>query len=169
MTDNNQNLGMPADAKPTVPSGINILTILTFIGCGISLLFSCYNFFNSKQGLDKMEEMINSGKVDDLPAFAKKFYTPEMVEMARKAYENRLPIFLITIVGIVLCFMGAMQMRKLKKQGFSLYVIGELLPVVASAIFLGFNSVTGVFGIIGICIALLFILLYAGQRKYLVN
>jgi hypothetical protein len=169
MTENNQNLSMPDNVKPPIPSGINILTILTFIGCGIGFFSSCYNFMNSKKQIDQMEDLISSGKVDALPGFLKKFYTPEMVEMARKGYENRLPIFIITVISLVLCFIGALQMRKFKKQGFSLYLIGELLPLVATVVFIGVGAITGFLGIISIGIALLFILLYAGQRKYLVN
>ncbi|MDX1937548.1 MAG: hypothetical protein SFU21_10530 [Flavihumibacter sp.] len=152
-----------------LPSGLNVLTILTFIGCGLGLIMGVWNFFGAKKGLDAMEEMINSGKVDDMPAFARSFYSPEALEQARIAYENRLPIFIIGIVGITLCFYGALQMRKLKSQGYLMYLIGELLPFVGYIIFVGMSSITGMGGIIGLVIAGLFILLYTMQRKYLVH
>ena len=158
-----------AGEKRTIPSGINVLTILTFIGCGLGLLSSAWNFFNAKKGLDQMEAAINSPNYENMPALAKKFMSPEALEMARKGYENRVPINLITLVGIVLCFVGALQMRQLKKQGYLLYVVGEIIPLVGMLIFLGIGSLTGFAGIIAICITLLFILLYTGQRKYLVN
>jgi hypothetical protein len=63
-----------------------------------------------------------------------------------------------------------MQMRNLKKQGYLIYVIGELLPILSFAIFIGFG---GLFGGIAMMFstlfALLFIILYTTQRKYLVN
>ncbi len=157
------------EEKPKIPSGINVLTILTFVGSGIGVLGTIWNFFNAKKGLDQMETMINSPEYDNMPALAKKFMTPEALELARKGYENRVPITVIGLIGIALCIVGALQMRKLKSQGYILYVIGELLPVLSSVIFLGIASLTGFGGGITIAIVLLFIILYTAQRKYLIN
>jgi hypothetical protein len=168
MTDLNQNMGMPDD-KPSLPSGLNILTILTFIGSGLSLLSSLYNFANAKSGLDKMEETINSPNYESMPAFAKKFLSPEALETARKSYENRVPLTLIGLIGIALCVYGAIQMRKRKMQGYYLYIIGELIPLVATVIFIGMGALSGFMGIIVVCFTLLFVLLYTAQRKHLTN
>ena len=79
-------------------------------------------------------------------------------------------ILVFSLVGIALCFYGAMQMRNLKKQGFIFYLIGELLPILAFAIFIGFGSIFGgVAAIFGFLFAAVFIVLYATQRKNLVN
>ena len=170
MADLNQpgNMSMTGET-PKLPSGLNTLTILTFIGCGVGFLFTVYNFFNAKSGLEKMEAAINSPDFEKMPEFAKKMMSPEALEMTRKSYENRIPLTLIALIGIVLCLVGAMQMRKLKAQGYMLYVIGEVLPLVGSAIFLGAAFLTGFGGIITICFVLLFVILYTMQRKYLVN
>ena len=171
MTDLNQSSDVLTGAgEPAkLPSGINVLTILTFIGCGLGFISSIYNFFSAKSGLDKMEATINSPEYENMPALAKKFMSPEALELARKSYENRVPITLIAVIGIVLCLYGALQMRKLKAQGYTLYVIGELLPLVSFVVFLGVASLTGFAGIMTICFLLLFIILYTTQRKYLIN
>ncbi|MEO5683851.1 MAG: hypothetical protein ABIQ88_14500 [Chitinophagaceae bacterium] len=171
MTDLNQpnDPFIPPTEKPVLPSGLNVLTILTFIGCGLAFLSGCWNFFNAKNGIDKMEEMINSGKLDEMPAFARKMFSPEMLELSRKAYENRLPIFLLTLVSVALCLVGAMQMRKLKAQGYFLYVIGEVLPLIGILLFMGTAALTGMMGGISIGIVALFVILYTMQRKYLIN
>ena len=76
----------------------------------------------------------------------------------------------ISIVGIVLCVVGAVWMRKLKKDGFWIYTAGEILPLIGSFILLGTKQYTGVTSIIfGVGIPVLFIVLYARQRKYLVK
>ncbi len=155
--------------KKTVPSGLNVLTILTFIGCAIGLLGAGWNFMNAKSGLDKMEAAINSPDYENMPALAKKFMTPEALEVARKSYENRVPINLISIIGIALCFFGALQMRQLKMQGYYLYLAGEIIPLIGTVIFIGMGALTGFGGLIAVGITLLFILLYTAQRKYLVN
>ena len=171
MTDLNQpsDILMPPTDQPKLPSGLNVLTILTFIGSGVGFLGGIWNFINAKKGLDQMEAAINSPDYENMPAFAKKMMSPEMLEIARKSYENRVPITLIALVGIALCVVGALQMRKLKAQGYLLYVIGEILPLISSLIFLGVGALTGIMGIISIGLVVLFIVLYTMQRKYLIN
>jgi len=170
MADLNQptDILMPVE-KPKIPSGINVLTILTFIGCAVGLLGSIYNFTSSKANLDKMEATINSPAYETMPALAKKFMNPEALEVARKTYENRIPMTVIGLVCIGLCFYGALQMRQLKKQGYILYLMGEILPVLTYGIFIGMAALTGFSGILMIVFTLLFVLLYTAQRKYLVN
>ncbi|HTL07222.1 MAG TPA: hypothetical protein VL307_03155 [Chitinophagaceae bacterium] len=170
MADLQQPGSFTPPVEPTkLPSGLNTLTILTLIGCGIGFLFTIYNFFNAKSGLDKMEATLNSPDFDKMPDFAKKMFSPEALEVARKSYESRVPLTLIGLVGLVLCLVGAMQMRKLKAQGYLLYVIGEILPVIGSLIFIGMAALSGIGGIIMIGFTLLFIILYTTQRKYLIN
>lgn len=159
----------PVGEKPKIPSGINVLTILTFIGCAIGLLGAVYNFATAKSGLDKMEAAINSPDYESMPAMAKKFLNPEALEIARKTYENRIPLNAISIICIGLCFYGALQMRQLKKQGYYLYLAGEILPFIPYVIFVGFGALTGIGGLITLAFTLLFVILYTTQSKYLTN
>jgi hypothetical protein len=169
MTETSNNFpGNPEDGK-TLPSGINVLTILTIIGCVVFFLFSIYGFVNAKKNVDKMEETINSKEFESMPSIVKNMMSPEALALAQKQYENRVPITAIGIIGIGLCFVGALQMRKLKMQGYYLYLVGEILPFVGSIVFLGLGAVSGISGIISIAFLLLFVLLYTLQRKYLVN
>ena len=165
MTDMNQ-MGAP-DGKPVIPSGLNILTILTFIGSALGLYFSLSGFINGKANVDKMEETINSPNYETMPSIVKKMVNTETLELTRKAYENRFPILLIGLLGIGLCVFGAVQMRKRKMQGYYLYLVGEIVPLLGSMVFLGVAALSGIFGIISICIVLLFVLLYTAQRKHL--
>jgi hypothetical protein len=168
MSDTNQNFDLPPGIKEPIPTGINVLTILTFIGCGIAFIGTCWQLAFAKKGLDAMEQMINSSKYDEMPSMLKKMYSPEALEVARKQYENRIPLALIGIVALVLCVLGAMQMRKLRMQGYYLYLIGEFLPIVGLLIFVGIGAISG-FGILIVVFALLFAILYTAQRKQLVN
>jgi hypothetical protein len=171
MADLNQAgdfLTAPAE-KPKIPSGINVLTILTFIGCAVGLIGCVISFVNSKANVDKIESTINSPEYENMPSLAKKFVNPEALEVARKTYENRVPLNARAIICIGLCFYGALQMRQLKKQGLYLYIVGELLPFIPYVIFIGMSAVTGLSGIIALVITLLFVILYSAQSKYLVN
>lgn len=152
--------------KKALPGSINILTILTFIGCGISLLTGLWNFANARKGLETLEKLQESGDMDKAPGFLKNMMGPEALEMARIGYENRVPIFIITLVALSLCVYGALQMRSLKKQGYYLWLIGEILPIIGGIIFIGMGMLSG-FGLITLIIPAVFIILYSTQLKYL--
>jgi hypothetical protein len=158
------------NVKPEMSSGLKVLTILTFIGCAFQFLSSVWNYINAEksfQGLDKLKEQMNS---DSMPGWAKSMLgdPDKLVQMITKSYENRIPILIMALVATALCFYGALQMRKLKKQGFMFYTIGELLPFLSQFLFIGAFSLSGMFFFIFVGITFLFILLYALQRKYLV-
>ncbi|WP_153799488.1 hypothetical protein [Foetidibacter luteolus] len=150
-----------------LPGSINVLTILTFIGSGITLLFSVFGFVRAEQGYKDMEKAINSDDFEKMPSFLKNMMTPEMLEAAKKSFENRVPILILNLIAVGLCIYGAMEMRKLKAGGYWMWLAGELLPFITIILFSGMAYLTGFNGYIGIGIALLFIILYSTQRKYL--
>lgn len=146
---------------------LKTLTILTFIGSTIVFFGGIYNFINAEKGVTDMEKAMAN---PDLPDFAKKMMTPETLEAARVAAANKLPILILTLIGVALCTIGAIQMRKLKQQGYYLWLIGEIFPVIGSIIFLGKSAFASGIGVaIGYGILLLFIIFYTLQRKYLIN
>jgi hypothetical protein len=155
------NYDEPAPAK--LSTGLNVLTILTFIGCAYELYNSVNSFLSGKKALAEMEKA--QEKLAEAPAWARKFAGPEMMEMMQKGIENRVPILIIGLVSIALCVYGAMEMRKLKKQGYTLWLIGEVLPYVGTAIFV--PAFFGTFLAFFIVIPTIFIILYTVQRKNL--
>jgi hypothetical protein len=166
-----ENLNFDETIKPKLPSGLNVLTILTFIWCAVQLLSSLWGFISAKKsydGIEKLSEQLNS---ENMPGWVKSMMgDPDtMIKMITKSYENRIPIVLMSVVAVALCFYGALQMRKLKKQGFLLYTIGELLPFLTQFLFIGAFAFTGFMMYFFIAFALLFILLYSMQRKHLVD
>jgi len=168
MTDTNINdsLNFPSENKPEIPSTLNVLTILTFIGSAVELYNSLKNFFYGQEALQKLEDA--QTKLEDAPAWARKLAGPEVVELAHKSLENRVPILILELVAIALCVYGAIEMRKLKKQGYILWLAGELLPIISILIFAGtliFQTIAAIFFIF----PLIFIILYTTQRKNLIN
>jgi hypothetical protein len=170
MTDLNTPANKPEfseDGKAKLPSGINILTILTFIGCGIGLLFVLLTPVLNKFFLGMMEKAKSSGAELTTKQLTDIEKGQAVIELTQ---ANMLPLMVIGLLGITLCLIGALWMRKLKKDGFWIYVGGELLPVIGSFIILGTAQFTGVTSILmGIGLPLLFVILYAMQRKYLIN
>lgn len=161
----NDTLDFNEGETPKLPSSLNVLTILTFIGCGIGALSSIWSFISAKKSYDDL--VAAQSKMEDAPAFLKKMMGPEMIEMARKAAENRTVLLLIGLVGIALCTWGALEMRKLKKQGFILWTAGEFLPLIAGVIILGSGMFAGL-AVIGMVIPVVFLILYAVNKKHLI-
>ncbi len=147
-----------------LPTGLNVLTILTFIWSAYELYSSISNFFRGKQALVEMQNA--QEKMAEAPAWAKKLAGPEMMAVMEKSIENKLPLLIIGLVSVALCVYGAIEMRKLKKQGYLLWLIGEMLPYVGAVIFIGgifFNTFIAFF----IIFPIIFIILYTLQRKHL--
>ena len=111
---------------------------------------------------------MDSGKLDEAPKWAKGMMTPEMLEMTKKVYENKVPILVLSLVALALCLYGALEMRKLKKQGYTFWLIGEILPFATTIIFMGVAAFSG-FGLLMALIPIVFIILYTVNRKYLIN
>lgn len=168
MTDTNSTsnvLDFAEGEKPTLPSGLNILTILTLIWCALSFIFSIMGFINAEKNYK--EFLANQDKIAQAPAWMKGMMGPEMQEVTRKSMENKLPILLLGLVATALCVYGALEMRKLKKQGFILWLVGEVLPIVSGFLFIGTGMFSG-FALIALVFPVIFIILYVIQRKYLV-
>ena len=167
---NNDSLSPTDFDKPTLPSGLNILTILTFIGCGLQLIGVVLGFVNAQKSYDEKDKMIERMSSGEMPSWAKSMM-PDMdhyEEMLTKNLENKIPMLIIGLAAIALCFYGALQMRKLKKQGFTIYLIGQVLPFINTALFVGMFMFAGIAFALGSGITILFILLYLTQRKHLV-
>ena len=155
-------------SRKQLPGMLNVLTILTFIGCGIAYLSSCYNYITGSNP-DKQIEELNEAreKVGDSGFGAKMI--DSSVDMIQKSYEHRNLLLISGLIFTTLCLIGALQMRKLKRTGYYYYLIGELAPIVLMAGLFGsslFGAITLIFGAL---IAILFVVLYSTQLKYLEN
>jgi hypothetical protein len=161
----NDALDFTDGERPVLPSGLNVLTILTFIGCGLGLIGGIWQYINAEKGYQDLLKAQQN--LSEAPAFVKSMMGPEMLEATRKSMEYKLPILLLTLVGVGLCLYGALEMRKLKKQGFALWAAGEFLPIIGAVIFVGTGMFTGL-ALFGLSIPVIFLILYAVNRKHLV-
>ena len=151
MTDLNQSLDQAKDAlnledkdMKKLPQMLNVLTILTYIGCGLGLLGILLGFL----GVGLLSSLgSSSAQGAEIASTVSKYATISLV---------------LSLVGIALCFFGAMKMRNLQKVGFYLYVAGQLVPIIFTFATAGVS-----FGVMGVIIPLVFIVLYATQLKFL--
>ena len=167
MTSTNQPTDLLTfdEDRKKLPDMINVLTILTFVGCGVGLLSSIYAFVNAQKSYDDMVKLQDN--LGNAPAFVKTMTGPHMVELAQKSLENRVPILLLSLVGYGLCVYGAVRMRQLKKEGFAVYAVGEVLPIIGSIIFIGFGLSSGFTLFFALAFPALFLILYGTQLKNL--
>ncbi len=170
MNDTDQLKGTPFEQNSNnkrTPGSLKTLAILTFVGSALILFFSGLQQLSGKKNLELMEKMQGSEEIEKLPAFFQQFYTPEAIEIARITYENRVPLLIISLVSLTLCIYGAILMLFLKKLGYFFWVIGNILPLIGTLIFVGpmaFKNVVSVFILI---IFALFFILYTRHLKYL--
>ncbi len=168
MTDTNKEvLDFTGEGKPKLAGGLNILTILTIIGSILGFVSAVYSFMTAKKSYEDLQKAMDNPDMANAPGWVKNMMSPEMLEVTRKMYENRMPIMVISLVGAALCLYGALEMRKLKKQGYLIWLVGEILPIVALLIFVGTAALSG-FGLIGLIFPVIFIILYTVFRKDLV-
>jgi hypothetical protein len=134
------------------------------------LIGTGYGYISAAKSYNDLDKNMAAMTNPDAPAFLKGMIGDPQTfrEIVTKSYENRLPIMLVGLVATILCFVGVMQMRKLQKSGYMFYVIGELLPILSTFLFIGAFAFTGSMMWFGIGIAILFIILYTMQRKHLI-
>jgi hypothetical protein len=154
-------LGEHADK---LPSTLNVLTWLTFIANGLGFLSAFWSFARAQANYDAIAKAQDS--MDRAPDWVKKFAGPHPVETARAMLDNRLPVLIISLLACFLCFYGAFEMRKLKKMGFSLYILGDIVPF-AMGIFIGFDTFNTLTYWFALAFTILFVILYATQLKYM--
>jgi hypothetical protein len=161
----NDLLTYDEQGQAKLPSGLNVLTILTFVGCAIFGLLTLFTPMINKFFLGMINKAASSGQELSAKQLAEMEKGRAALELAS---QNMIPLMAIGMAGIILCFIGALWMRKFKKDGYWMYVAGELAPVLASFLIMGTAQYTGVASIlIGIGIPVLFVILYTMQRKYL--
>ncbi len=149
-----------------LPSMLNVLTILTFIACAMGIIGDVYTFLTAESGVREMEKAMSDPNFQKAPEFVRNMMTPEMLEMKKTMAANKLPIVILNMLGFGLCLAGAIQMRNRKMQGYYLWLIGEILPIITSFIFIGTILFSG-WKLAFIAFPIIFIILYTTQRKHL--
>jgi len=140
-------------------TGLNVLTILTFIWSAYEIFSAVKNFGGDAEKLkefDKAQEQVKNA-----PAWAQKFAGLEMREMLQQTIANKVPILIVGLIATSLCIYGAIEMRKQKRQGYYIWLIGEVLPFISMFLFASafYHTFIAYFMIIPI----IFIILYSFQ------
>ncbi|MDQ6610051.1 MAG: hypothetical protein M3Y85_09555 [Bacteroidota bacterium] len=146
---------------------LKVLTVLTYIGCAIayiSLIYSVATWGSYEKQLADAQQAEDKLRDTGMGKFVQ-----GSVEILQKSHEHRYILAATGLIFTTMCLIGAMRMRQLRKSGYPLYVIGEIAPLLVSGILLGFSFFGGIAMAVAACFALLFVILYTTQRKYLVR
>jgi hypothetical protein len=139
--------GSEPTPRPARPVMLTVLCILTFIGSGMNfmsglLFFAFYDVFLSVLG--------NLAKTMNLPGM-------EILQEAKPSF------FLFSAFFYALSFAGALLMFNLKKTGFHLYTIAQILLIVATMYFLKLPGPS----ILDVILSGIFIVLYGIHLKFM--
>jgi len=152
----------------TMTATINVLTILTIIGCGIAFISAIWSLYSSGKSMEQITIM--QEQADRISESGSETATNMMlqsIEMVKKQYENRYLLLMVNLLATGLCLFGALEMRKMRKNGYYLWLTGELLPILITVAIIGLNMMGGIVLGVYLLFASVFIILYGMQVKHM--
>jgi hypothetical protein len=160
--------------EPARPQFLTILCILTWVCAGFMLIMSLLGIINKPSPEEQAEQ------IEKVRAMS-----PEAADKMEAAFEaqsdsGQILNTLLGILAIAVSSIGAMMMWQLKKRGFQIYLIGELIPYFG-LLFAGtesFGTMASMIGmsasaVLGIAVGIMllfdgiFIAMYASNLKYM--
>ncbi len=154
--------------KKSLPETLKVLCILSFIGIGLfNFVSGIYNYATIDKKVIEMEAQIQ--KVEDSGNSMAISILQDAQNAVICAQQNKTSALIVSLISGLLCLAGVLMMWNLKKNGFFLYTIGELSPIIYTFLVIGVGK--GTFGILTsaftIIIPLVFVILYSVQLKHM--
>lgn len=169
----NEIVDRSAIAESKRPTFLTVLCIITFavsayyLFDGVLTIFVSKSFDTSQWDMisEQMEEALEGAE----PGAAQMVETvmEAVSETTVRAINNATTLGLITFFVALLSAYGAYLMFNLRKIGFTIYTAAKIVGIVVPLIILGVNFLTIILYSIAAVIGLIFIILYAVNRKYM--
>ena len=122
--------------EPKRPDGLTVWCVFSFINAGFQFISNIFWFLAYKT-------MQALGQDEDYLELMEKF--SQNNGQIESAMQSQLAVsrvsYLLTALLYIASFYGVLQMWKLKKQGFHIYAIAQILLLIVTAVFV--TSVTG--------------------------
>lgn len=162
-------LDLEEEEQKGIPTFLKVLCILTFIGAGFGIIGAIYSVAMHDFTMNMMSRSLESAQNN--PFMPKNFNATYMETLEKWGMVS----YGLNFLGSFLCLMGAIFMWKLKKSGFYVYVLGQIVPFIAAYGLLGgMTAGGGTFGglmlagqILGALFPIGFIVMYAVNLKHL--
>ncbi len=150
----------PVSEVPKRPQILTILCILSFIGNIFYFIWSIWRYLS----IIKSEEFIKSITTSKNETHG---IISEMEQSLLNAYENAVPNLIIGLFCASICFYGVLLVWRLKRNGFFIYSVGEIIPAIAS-FFLDGDGLIGSTGtVLLLLLSVIWIVMYAINFKNL--
>ena len=155
------------------PTFLTVLCILTFVVSGYHLIMAIVDLFSSKsfdptQWQDISNQMSEAmAGTDSASQEMASRMMDALASMMQAGIDNALTLGIIAIVASGLSILGAYWMFNLKKIGYYTYIVSKVVGILIPLFIFGVNILTiMMFGFIAL-IAILCIVLYGVNRKYM--
>lgn len=165
--------GSELNISPLRPKSLTILCYLTIFASMFMILSSFGGIFNPEEQTKRTEELLteydamvsqNSRDPKALEEFQKGLQSISLSNTASNTHDYNV----FTLIFNVLTLSGAFLMLRLKKNGFRLYVLGNLIAVVSALLVYGSSSWLGIaYAVYHGFTGFIFVLLYALKMKYM--
>jgi hypothetical protein len=142
----------------TRPKFLTTLCILSFIGSGLGILGGIYNLVTLPTQIAAIKGLgsLASGLGGDLGK--------ELSSQIESLEKYGMVSAGLSLAGSLVCLFGVIQMWKLVKNGYFIYIGGQLLAIVGTFLIMGTSWMAGPIGMI---FPLIFIALYGLNLKHL--
>lgn len=158
------------ETEKKLPTFLKVLCILTFVGAGLGIIGAIYAMLMQGFTLRMLE---NSGGAYQSNPFLSSIDNSAYISALKKWGQIN---NLLALLGSVLCLAGALFMWKMKKNGFFIYIFGQILPFIGIYGLMGglmpnsggpLAGLTMLGQIIGIIFPLGFVIMYGLNFKHL--
>lgn len=154
------------------PTFLTVLCILTFIGSGWGILSELFSLITSGMVNQNVQMEQYSQAIDQLSdsAASSSFLSNLLSSSQEVVQASMMYSKQIAICGLILSIVsltGAILMFRLKRIGFCFYTAAQVLMLVVTPIFIGFSWVAMAGVIFSGIFALIFIIMYALNLKYM--
>lgn len=139
---------------------VTVLCILSFIAIGTTLLSNLISIATYSVADQEMMAEIMEDSMDQMGDSAGSGFIESIFSTSMDAMEYQIPLAIVSIIAQLFCLFGCLQMWKMKKMGFYLYLLGEWVPAIVSMVLLG-----AFFGIVGAIVPIIFSILYGLNVK----
>lgn len=154
------------------PTFLTVLCILTFIGSGWGILSELFSLITAgmvnqsvqmEQYTQAMDQLADSGVSSSF--ISGLLSSSQEVIQASMMYRTQIAVcgLILSVISLI----GALLMFRLKRIGFYFYTAAQVLMLGITPIFIGFSLITITSLIFSAIFALLFIILYAVNLKYM--
>jgi TM2 domain-containing membrane protein YozV len=160
------------EPKMERPTFLKVLSILSFISIGLSLLSGVYSLItgplSDEQMLEQKVELLKS--TDELRSAGMDGFVKLLEQIQRMSESINQHFYAVSLVSILVLGIGLFGVLKMwmgKRIGFHLYIIYSLLTVGQLYLFVASADVPSVVVIWNLVIAALFIFMYSRNLKWM--